>query len=105
MVEQHMEPVPVHFRIQLERERHERWLDWVAVGVLGILTALSIWIIFTMMSATISGNTPQGLAEAGAWSKTFLTTLGGVAIGVLGGGRFRRGGRSPAAAVRGDQVN
>lgn len=89
-----MEKVPVDYEqltisLQLERERHERRLDWVSVAILGVLIALSVGIVFQSMS-TETHNDPaaeRAAAEASAWGKTFLTTLGGVAVGVLGRSR------------------
>jgi uncharacterized protein involved in response to NO len=89
MQDQPQDIAAIDLRIQLEQERHERRLDWVAVAILGILTLVSIWTLWQMMSSS-SGPSPQ-VAEAGAWAKTFLTTLGGVAIGVLARDRLRRG--------------
>jgi hypothetical protein len=101
---QSLDTTEVELRMQLEQDRHERRLDWVAVAILGILTLVSIWMLWQIMSSS-SGPSPQA-AEAGAWAKTFLTTLGGVAIGVLARDRLRRGrqaqtpvaGREPARA-------
>jgi hypothetical protein len=101
---QPLDTTAIDLRMQLEQERHERRLDWVAVAILGILTLLSIWMLWQMLSS--SSERSSQVAEAGVWAKTFLTTLGGVAIGVLTRYRFRRGrqgqtpsvGREPAMA-------
>jgi len=89
MQDQPLDTAAIELRMQLEQERHERRLDWVAVVILGILTLVSIWMLWQMMSSS-SGPSPQA-AEAGVWAKTFLTMLGGVAIGVLARDRLRRG--------------
>ena len=92
MQDQPLDTAAIDLRTQLEQERHERRLDWMAVVILGILTLVSIWMLWQMMPmmSSASGPSPQ-VAEAGAWAKTFLTMLGGVAVGVLAGDRLRRG--------------
>jgi hypothetical protein len=91
MVMQHQSPdtAAIALRMQLEQERHERRLDWVSVAILGLLTLLSLWMLWQMMASS-AGPSPH-VAEAGTWAKTFLTLLGGVAIGVLARDRLRRG--------------
>jgi hypothetical protein len=80
----------VALSLQLERERHERRLDWVSVAILSVLTGLSIGIVFQSMHTETNNNpaAERAAAEASAWGKTFLTTLGGVAVGVLGRSRI-----------------
>ena len=76
----------VTWKIVLERDRHDRRMDWVAVAILSILVVLSLHIIYSKMSGS-AGH------EAGfEWAKTFLTTLGGVAVGLLGRRRQRESG-------------
>jgi hypothetical protein len=88
--------------MQLEQERHERHLDWVAVAMLGILTLVSVWMLWQMMTSSV-GPSPQ-TAEAGAWAKTFLTTLGGVALGVLARDRLRRGRQAQSPVTDKEQA-
>jgi hypothetical protein len=92
----------IDLRLQLEQERHERRLDWVAVAMLSILTLVSVWMLWQMMSSS-SGPSPQS-AEAGAWAKTFLTTLGGVALGVIARDRFRRGRQAQTSFATREQA-
>lgn len=79
----------VQLRLQLEQDRHERRLDWVAVCVLFILVFVSILVVIQAMQP----DAPPSFAEGSAWAKTFLTTVGGVVIGVLSRGRFRKSDR------------
>lgn len=65
-------------QVLLDRERHERRLDWVCVGIVLTLVSLSFYIVLKLMN-----NAEQTDSESLMWAKTFLTTIGGVAVGVL----------------------
>ena len=65
------------------REKHERWLDKVAVCLLIGLAIVSVLVLgFYMIGGAFEWYAKKD-DNAISWAMTFLTTLGGVTIGVL----------------------